>query len=208
MARSFAHVTPRYIVDRLAWKWHEVRHPGEPWIAPAAIAALDDLLLPTDEGIEWGSGRSTLWFARRLRSLRSIESHKGWYAKVKKNLADASVTNVDYRLFELSHEDEQESQYTRAADDFPDQTLGFAMVDGAARATCANAVIRKLRPGGLLVIDNIQLFVDHPSRSPHNRQGKGPRDSHWAMFVSATQGWRKLWNCSGIVDTCIWFKPA
>jgi predicted O-methyltransferase YrrM len=206
--RRIAHLTPRYVYNRLKYVWYEKTHAEEPWLVPGAIHALQTLLLPTDDGIEWGSGRSTRWFAKRLRHLVSVEANQQWFEVVRKQLSDAAVKNVDYRLHVLADESDAESPYTHAADDIADGTLGFALVDGAARGICSNVALSKLKPGGVLVIDNVHWFVDHPTPAPASRNGKGPVNQYWAEFVQQTREWRRIIFSNGVNDTGIWFKPC
>lgn len=84
--RSFRHWTPRYIWNRLALMADERRHPDAPWLTRTMVEILETWLRPGDVGLEFGSGRSTIWFARRVGHLTSVEHHPGWYAKVKQNL--------------------------------------------------------------------------------------------------------------------------
>jgi hypothetical protein len=65
-ARS--HRTPRYVYHRTRQLFYERAHPADPWLTPAAIGLLSTLLRPADTGVEFGSGRSTLWFAARGRA--------------------------------------------------------------------------------------------------------------------------------------------
>ena len=55
------------------------------------------------KALEFGSGRSTLWFSSLVGSLTSIEYDAGWYEQAKQRLRDANATNVDYRVVPLSH---------------------------------------------------------------------------------------------------------
>ncbi len=207
MIRS--HWTPRYIKHRLQWALYQRRNMDKPWLTPQANAALATLIQPEDRGIEWGSGRSTQWFAARLAHLISVENHSGWYESVKKTLAEKNLTNVDYRLLEVEDgKNEDVAPYVRVVDGIEDNSLGFALVDGMARGSCANAVIPKLKPGGLLVVDNINWFLDHPTFSPASRTGKGPRDGIWRRYAEQVSRWRMIWTSSGVTDTAIWFKPC
>lgn len=63
---------PFYVAGRFQNWLYEKRHPDHPWLSPGAIAWLEQNLRPHMRGFEWGSGRSTLWLARRLTSLTSI----------------------------------------------------------------------------------------------------------------------------------------
>jgi hypothetical protein len=62
--------------------YDEARNPENPWLTKQAVHFLSQTLRADDVGIEFGSGRSTIWFARRLRHLISVENNPLWYAKV------------------------------------------------------------------------------------------------------------------------------
>jgi predicted O-methyltransferase YrrM len=206
---KLSHLTPRYIVNRLKWGIYQRRNAEKPWLTPAANQMLSTLLRPDDIGLEWGSGRSTCWLARHLGQLTSVEDHKEWHAKVSNQIQSLGLKNVQYQL--AAHPapgEEERGEYVRVCDRFADASLTFALVDGQAREYCANAVLPKLAPGGVLVIDNINWFLDHPTHSPASRAGKGPLNDTWAKFQRATADWRMIWTTSGVTDTALWFKPV
>ena len=92
-------------------------------------------------GLEYGSGRSTAWYAGKLSRLTSVEHDAGWYARVKEELARRNVTNVDYRHIPLNHpepEGEQPSydpvpDYVAVAAEFSNESLDLVVVDGLIR---------------------------------------------------------------------------
>lgn len=207
--RSWAHVTPGYVVDRLRVALYQRRHPDHPWLTAQAVAILDTWLKPADEGLEWGSGRSTVWFARRVGRLTSVEHHPEWHERVGRLLAFEGVADkVDYRLLPDGASEQPTSAYVRTAQDIPDGSLDFALVDGVARASCAEAVLPKIRPGGLLVIDNANWFLPPagPSRSPRSRHNAavGPL---WQEVGRQLAAWRCIWTSDGVTDTALWMKP-
>lgn len=205
-----AHWTPRYVVDRLAWEWYQRRHPERPWLTPRSADLLTGLLLPTDDGVEWGSGRSTAWFAGRLRHLVSIEDNPQWHRTVTELLARRGITNVTYHAAPPPGDGEaaRESLYVTLGSSCADGSLGFALVDGSAREYCAQAILPKLAPGGILVIDNCNWYLDHPTHSPSSRQNLGPANAEWAKLQETLRGWRMIWTTSGVTDTGIWIRPA
>ena len=89
---------PRYVADRVRLAVHQRLHPDAPWLTAEATEALDRWLRPEHVGIEWGSGRSTVWFAQRVGRLVSVEHDAGWHATVAAQLVANGITNVDYRL--------------------------------------------------------------------------------------------------------------
>jgi len=208
--RDIGHWTPRYVVNRVAWYFYERRNMDKPWLTPRATELLTELLLPTDTGIEWGSGRSTAWFAKRLKHLTSIENNRQWYDMVTKRLAEQNLKNVTYHFAPSPPEDHgaRNSQYVTLSSSIPDRSLGLALVDGVAREHCTEAIIPKIAPGGLLVIDNANWFFDHPTHSPTSRVGKGPSNEVWARTAETLSSWRLIWTTQGISDTGIWIRPA
>jgi predicted O-methyltransferase YrrM len=106
--------------------------------------------------VEWGSGRSTPWFAGKLKSLLSIEHNEKWHRIVSTKLPP----NAECRLIPLNH---PEPEPTRPIyDPIPDyvaavselEQIDFALIDGHYRQACIRAVLPKLTSGGLLVVDN------------------------------------------------------
>ena len=98
--RPVRHWTPRYIKNRIALEIWGKRNPNAPWLTRDAIRLLDDYLEPSHVCLEWGSGRSTRWFAGRVAHITSVESDPSWYARVESVLSAARVSNVDHRLIE------------------------------------------------------------------------------------------------------------
>lgn len=186
---------PFYVIGRIQNWLYEKRHPDHPWLAPDAIAWLDAHLRPDMRGFEWGSGRSTLWFAKRLQHLISIESDAAWHAQVSRMVAQATVSNVDLRLIPLDHEESgtYEPDYSplpanpSAILSVPDGSLDFVVVDGWYRPICARAALSKLKPGGFLLIDNTDW--QHP---PHIHVPKEWPLVHQSRNVlTQTSIWRK-----------------
>ena len=88
---TYRHLTPRYLIDRVRLIAYERRHPDAPWLTSEAIAFLERWLEPDAVGFEWGSGRSTVWFAQRVRQLISIEHDPHWYEEVTRRLDEKGL---------------------------------------------------------------------------------------------------------------------
>jgi SAM-dependent methyltransferase len=151
---------PLYLAGRIKNWLYENQHPDHPWLAPGAIEWLETHLQPEMRGWEWGSGRSTLWFAKRIASLTSIESDPAWFARVRTLLS--GVSNVEFRLIPIEHElmDTYRHEYEptpamvaeiRAE---TDESLDFIVIDSWYRPVCCREALPKLKPGGILLIDN------------------------------------------------------
>lgn len=77
--RKMARRTPRYIYHRTRQMLYGRVHPDGPWFTSAAIRLLDPLLRPADLGAEFGSGHSTIWFAKCVAAPTSVERDDHWY---------------------------------------------------------------------------------------------------------------------------------
>ena len=208
--RSYKHWTPRYLFDRLRLESYERLHPDHPWLTKAANRILADRLQPHHVGLEFGSGRSTLWIARRVRRLTSVEHDPAWAEKVSGMLRTARLTNVEYLLREADCGDEGAagSGYVRVLDRFGPESLDFVLVDGIYRAECALGATEGLRPGGLLIVDNINWYLPSMSHAPNSRcPAQGPANEKWGKFESRVAAWARDWTSSGVTDTVIFYKP-
>jgi predicted O-methyltransferase YrrM len=203
-----SHRTPRYLINRFRWHLYQKRHPDVPWITPLSAKLLDTLLTGNDIALEWGSGRSTAWLAKRTRNLTSVEHDPAWHEIVRKQCADKNLGNVEHLLRPLT-DDVSKQAYVAVCDRFEDRTLGLALIDGAdLRAECAIAAVPKIAVGGLLVLDNAHLYIDWPTRSPNARQGRGHADALWEQFMQLVKGWRVIPTSNGLSDTGIWIRTA
>jgi hypothetical protein len=186
---------PRAAIARIRyWVW-EKRNPDKPWLTPAAVRFCEAVLAPPMRGWEFGSGRSTPWFAARLGHLVSIEHDPQWHAAVRERLAGAG--NVDYRLVPLDHspgEPERPAydplpRYVAAIAAEPDESLDLVVIDGHYRTTCVRTCLAKIRPGGLLLVDDLDMW-------PRREELPVPPDWHEAHE-----------STNGLKRTGIWRKP-
>lgn len=178
-----------------------------PWLTPQANAFLETWLLPTDCGAEFGSGGSTLWFARKVASLISVEHNPAWFAKVSLEIGARGIHNVDYRFCAIESPNSRE-EYVRNLKDLMDSSLDFVLVDGIYREDCAGAAIPKLKPGGVLIIDNVNLYLPCRSKAPNSIPAEKPAaNPAWGLVYQQIAGWRKIWTSNGISDTAFFIKP-
>jgi predicted O-methyltransferase YrrM len=209
LARS--HRTPRYVYHRTRQLFYERAHPDDPWLTPAAIGLLATLLRPADIGAEFGSGRSTLWFAARVAALTSVEHDIRWHENVTARLKECGLGNVDYILAPEDQPMERggDSAYARTALAFPEASLDFALIDGHYRDYCAKFIMPKIKLGGMLIIDNVNWYLPCRSKAPNSRTAElGPATDVWGAVWRQLEGWRTIWTSSGVWDTAIFIKPA
>ena len=186
------------MVDRARLELDQRRAPDRPWLTAAAVEFLDAWVRQGDQCIEWGSGRSTWWLAARGVDVRTVEHDAEWAAEVRSRAHGPGRISL-----ELVAAD-QVDLYVGAHPDTG--TADLAIVDGIHRAQCALRAIDLLRPGGLLVVDNVERYLPSTSRSPE-AMGAAPIEQDWRAFQGATAGWRRYWTSNGVTDTAFWFSP-
>lgn len=125
---------------------------------------------------EYGSGGSTLFFARRVYSVNSIEHDRNWYENVKEVLDKYKIFNVTYQLIApefdtlytikscllpddyiscfSEYKGLEFSAYARSIEMYPDETFDIVVVDGRVRHSCIMHAMKKVKAGGLLLLDN------------------------------------------------------
>ena len=211
----FSSLRPPYLFPRVRQMLFARRHPGAPWLAESAILLLEAWLKPTDVGLEWGSGRSTAWIAARVGRLTSVESDAAWHRTVTDTLRAKGLSHVvDYRHVPCEPQELDEPQshpYAEVANEFADGTLDFALVDGYIRETCMRLVMPKVRPGGLLILDNANRFFPNPSLgefSTVHEPRSEPRTPAWARLADELADWRWVVTTDRLWDTRMWVRPC
>jgi hypothetical protein len=210
--KSFNYAYIRYRILRPLLKGYykifNLFHPHSPWTTPASILFFSKVLTKEMTGLEYGSGRSTVFFAKKLKNLVSIEHHTDWYEKVKLLLAEKELNNVEYLLIpeqqqaavnkdldletELKKLDGTEPRqefydYYERVNNYADDYFDFVLIDGRARVKCGLNAMNKLKNGGIFVLDN--------SERPRYRP-----------LHSALATWPKVETTTGLTNTTIWIK--
>jgi predicted O-methyltransferase YrrM len=135
-----------------------------PWISYAAIDFLDAFVRPEMSVFEYGSGGSTLFFARRCASVISIEDNPIWLDKVRRRLEDAKIDNVvlEHRPFDFkSASGFETSNYLNT---IPDQKFDIILVDGTeenvqVRPSCFTHAENFVRRGGIIILDDSWRYL-------------------------------------------------
>jgi hypothetical protein len=83
-------------IPGLVWNRFAGKAKNHPWMAPAAVKRLDQLLGVEDVVLELGSGASTGWFAHRTRRVVSLEPNRSWAERVKGELVN--FPNAEVRV--------------------------------------------------------------------------------------------------------------
>jgi hypothetical protein len=142
-----------------------------PWWTYDAMDVVEGWLKARAEAVdrpvrvfEYGSGASTLWLARRVGQIHSVEHHEG-FAKSMRPLFEKQA-NIDFLLrpavpstspkvpsHKPSHRGMDFSDYVATIDEVGGE-FDLIVIDGRAREACLTAAIPHLADGGLIVYDN------------------------------------------------------
>lgn len=138
-----------------------------PWWTYDAIAAVDGWLSGRERPIrvfEYGSGASTIWLARRVDEIHSVEHHQEFGDMMRAELAGEE--KVSLRVIEPvasahpvvasqkeGHAGLDFEAYVRSIDDV-DGEFDLVVIDGRAREACLEKAKDRLAPGGIIVFDN------------------------------------------------------
>ena len=123
-----------------------------PWIIPAAVDRLGELIQSDWVILELGSGFSTGWYAARSKHVTSFEDDAEWLAEVSRGLTRAGQTNVDLRHRSLR-------QFPGQIGDLPDASFDLVVIDsneeeGIDRVTLLEVAMSKVAPGRYLLFDD------------------------------------------------------
>ena len=128
------------------------RTPERPWIVPAAVGWLRRRIRRRWSILELGSGRSTVWFARRAGAVVSLEDNEFWHGRTRERLAELGLANVDLKLLPVE-------RFPEAVGELPEASFDLVVVDfleapAMSRIDCLSPAMERVRPGGLLLLDD------------------------------------------------------
>ncbi len=115
-----------------------------PWLTEGAIEFLAGYLRKDMAVLEFGAGGSSIWMAPRCR-LTTIEHDQRWLDRVA---AYIDVTTWTPLLHSVP--------YHRHVAHLHSEAHELVLVDGRGRVGCARAVIDRIKPGGVLMLDNAE----------------------------------------------------
>ena len=138
-----------------------------PWWTYGAIDEVERWLASREDDVrafEWGSGASTIWLARRVASVSSVEHHREFGTMIQEQLT--AWPNATLEIVEPvpsaapaigsakeGHGGLDFSDYVRHIDTVGG-TFGVIVVDGRAREACLTVALPHLEPDGIIVFDN------------------------------------------------------
>jgi hypothetical protein len=175
-----------------------------PWWNYEAIKYVEVCLPQSARIFEFGGGASTLWLTDKGARVTTIEDNRDWYEGLIAKAHDA-----DIRLIPKGNDGDYD--YIHAIDAEPDDSLDLVIVDGSPdRVQCALAAVTKVRPGGMLLLDDTQ-FSDH---QPPARYDLTRLRAEYVQVAERLSDWSVV-HSRGIkpgtwlpIQTTVWTKPS
>ncbi|MEO9870103.1 hypothetical protein [Ekhidna sp.] len=118
-----------------------------PWMNYAILDFFEEKLNKDLTLCEYGLGFSTLYFSKRVKSVKSIEHDTTWFNDIQSSLQGKE--NVDIELVEL------ENGYEKAINNAKEK-YDIILIDGRERVKCATNSFDQLSPNGVLILDDSQ----------------------------------------------------
>jgi predicted O-methyltransferase YrrM len=167
--------------------------PERPWIVPAAIGWLRRRIRSDWSILELGSGRSTVWFARRAGRVLSFEDNQYWAERTRGRLRELGLDNADLQVGPV-----EELPDVVAA--LPETSFDLVVVDflespAVTRVDALKPAMKRGKPGGYLLLDD----SDRPGYAPAYDLLAGWRERR---FTGIKDEWPEA------CETAIFRRPA
>lgn len=131
----------------------------EPWYTHGALDKIKSWDLSDKEVVEWGSGFSTVWWAKKTKKVYSVDHNEDWFMKVDMMLVRNGIESKSRLYCVHTKEGDQSGKrdtYVQFLTRFHEEVKpNICIVDGIHRYECAEYAIKVLKPE-ILIIDNHQ----------------------------------------------------
>ncbi|MBL7921780.1 MAG: hypothetical protein JNJ40_15810 [Bacteroidia bacterium] len=208
------------------FRWKKSLEPGatsvrdeQPWITFQAIDFLNKNLKSTDKVFEYGGGGSTLFFAKRVAEIITVEHNEEWFKILSDTIKQKNIkswkgnfvlpekgdlfTPPDFANPDHYSADDVPSYgfnykaYVSVIDQYPDIYFDCIIIDGRSRPACIKHAMPKLKAGGFLVLDNSDrkyyLTQTEPLLAKDYQKLIGEQGpSPYASVFTRTTIWKKL----------------
>ncbi len=127
-----------------------------PWVTYSFIDFIKPRLTKNLSVFEYGSGNSTLFYAKHVQKVVSVEHDEAWYHKI----AQEKAANAEMIFTAL----EKDGEYSRKAV-LLGEKFDIIIVDGRDRVNCCKNSVEALTTSGVLVLDDSERDFYQPART-------------------------------------------
>lgn len=151
---------------------------SRPWLTFGATHFLESRLERSMRVFEYGCGGSTIFLALRIGQVISVEHDRRWSDEVTQTAAALGIRNATVLYVEATvdshpvgkHSGDPDAyvssdstfagrtfrEYASAIDSYADSEFEAVLIDGRARPSCFKHALRKVGPGGMMILDNAE----------------------------------------------------
>ncbi len=183
-----------------------------PGFTDEAISFLETYLTehPDAKILEFGSGSSTVWLAKRTTNLTSVEINDNWHDFIKTTLESTPACKaVNYLLFNRTYE--------TYADYFGKESFDLILIKGAHRKRSVINAVELVKSGGIIMLNNSERafyssVFDHFNTCVY----RGSEESADPILESTTP-WESVETVQASSDsdhyryqgqkTTLWYRP-
>jgi len=140
-------------------EWQFLASDGDimPWFTKPFLDQLQQTDLSKMNVFEWGTGWGTIWFAKKCRTVYSVDTEYEWskavWTELETRTANRGHGYGDYSLAVRKH-----PAYAMAGL-FVD--FNIVIIDGENRVECALECYKYLSPGSLVILDNSERVQEY-----------------------------------------------
>jgi hypothetical protein len=117
-----------------------------PWYNLKLINFLDQILTSNLDIFEYGGGNSTLYYAKKVRSVSTVESKKEWLDFVINN--KNNLQNIEIKMpSEIKYFDQMINKFLL-------KTFDIIVIDSRDRSKCLIQATKYIKKNGLIILDN------------------------------------------------------
>ncbi len=158
---------PSYVISSMPssvneWQWIDDDGLVFPWFTKPFLEVLRTWDIKDWEVFEWGTGYSTIWFAKHCKSVVSIETNPKWLVAIQERLDELQLSNVVLKQrngsfpFDIGGGGEDSSLINSIDED--EKLYDCIVIDSIHRNTCAVYALKHIKPHGIIILDNANQF--------------------------------------------------
>lgn len=168
---------------------------GEPlaWYNYGFLKFLLPRLQKNFEVFEYGAGNSTIWYAKNVKNVTSVENDKKWVEILSPKLPN----NAKVIFKEINEKQDYQQEIATSH-----QKYDIIVVDGRRRNDCVMFAVDYLTPKGIMILDNAEREDYQPARNFMEKKGF-KRIDFWGISPIVAQNtctcvFYRLENCLDI----------
>lgn len=162
-----------------------------PWTTYQFIEFIKTKLNKEQIIFEYGSGSSTLFFAKRVKKVIALESNFDWFCFMQKKINDLELRNVELIYLDNALQNEKYENFAKEKSAEINEKFDLILIDSLKRFACARNSLQAIKPEGMVILDdserkNYQKIFDFFAENKLTKLD----------FAGIAPGQLKIKNCS------------